>query len=133
MPHRKSVPLAWRRFQARYRLIGSRCKKCGRVYFPPKIFCTACGSREMEEHKFKEEGRIVTFTKIHVAPAGFEHRVPYTVGIIELEDGVKVTGEIVGREEKIRIGARVRAVFRKIFEDGKNGIIHYGLKWEVAE
>ena len=133
MPQRKSVPLAWRRFQARYRLVGNKCKKCGKLYFPPRVFCNACGSEELEEYKFREEGKIVTFTKIHVAPSGFEHRVPYFVGIIELENGVKITGEVIGREEDIKIGARVKAVFRKIFEDGKSGIIHYGLKWEVQE
>ncbi len=133
MPQRKSVPLAWRRFQARYRLIGNKCKKCGKIYFPPKVFCKECSSTNLEEYKLKEEGKIITFTKIHVAPSGFENRVPYFIGIIQLEDGVKITGEIIGDEKKIKIGAKVKGVFRKIFEDGKNGIIHYGLKWEVME
>jgi uncharacterized OB-fold protein len=133
MPQRKSVPLAWRRFQARYRLVGSKCKKCGKIYFPPRVFCKKCGNGELEEYKLKEEGKVHTFTIIHVAPSGFEHRVPYCIGIIELEDGVKITGEIVGEIEKVKIGSKVRAVFRKIFEDGKDGIIHYGLKWELVE
>lgn len=132
MPHRKSVPLVWRKFQERYRLVGSKCKKCGKVYFPQRVFCNACKSEDLEEYKFKEEGKIIAFTKIHVAPSGFEHRVPYYIGIIELEKGVRITGEVIGEEEKIKIGAKVKAVFRKIFEDGKNGIIHYGLKWEVV-
>ncbi len=134
MPQRKSVPLAWRRFQARYRLVGSKCKNCGKIYFPPKVFCKECGSREMEEYKFNEEGKVLTYTIIHVAPSGFEHRVPYCIGIIELEEGgVKITGEIIGDFSKIKIGTKVKAVFRKIFEDGKSGIIHYGLKWKVVE
>ena len=133
MPQRKSVPLAWRRFGARYRLEGNYCERCDKKFFPPRSVCPFCLSTDLKPYKFKEEGKVVTYTVIHVAPPGFEGRTPYCIAIIELEDGVRVTGEVVGDISKIKIGARVRAVFRKIFEESNKGIIHYGLKWEVVE
>ncbi len=133
MSHRSSVPLAWRRFEARYRLVGNRCLTCGTIYFPPKAICPKCRRKgKLEKYQLKGEGKIHTYTIIHAAPSGFEKRVPYCIAIIELDEGPKVLGEVVGDLTLLDIGARVRAVFRKIYEDGEDGIIHYGLKWELV-
>ena len=37
------------------------------------------------------------------------------------------------RRAKSNIGSRVKAVFRRMYTDGSSGLIHYGLKWEIAE
>ncbi len=133
MPHRSSVPLAWRRFEARYRLVGNRCANCGTVYFPPKAICPKCRRKgKLEKCQLKGEGKVYSYTIIHAAPSGFEKRVPYCIAIIELDEGPRVMGEVVGDLALLDIGARVRAVFRKIYEDGEDGIIHYGLKWELV-
>ena len=133
MVHRKSVPLAWRRFETRYRLVGNRCLTCGTVYFPPRTLCPKCRRKgKLEKYQLKGEGKIHSYTIIHAPPAGFEKRVPYCIAIIELDEGPRITGEVVGDFSLIDIGVRVRATFRKIYEDGEDGIIHYGLKWEIV-
>ncbi len=78
------------------------------------------------------KGSVVTFTENHTAPAGFERYIPYTVAIIQLEEGPMVAGQVVGDTTNIEIGTHVHAVFRKLYEDGPDGIIHYGMKFEVV-
>ncbi len=133
MSHRRSVPLAWRRFEARYRLMGNKCSTCGTIYFPPRAICSKCRRKgKLEKYQLKGEGKIYSYTIIHAAPAGFEKRTPYCIAIIELDEGPRVTGEVVGDLSLVDIDVRVRATFRKIYEDGNDGIIHYGLKWEIV-
>ena len=77
----------------------------------------------------KEEGSVLTYTVIHVAPTQFEAQTPYIVGIVELDDKVSITCQIVDcSPDEVEIGKRVRVVFRKIQEEGDHGIICYGYK-----
>ena len=107
------IPRVWRMMKHRYRLIGSKCKKCGKVYAAIRQVCPNCGSREMEEIKFSGKGKIYSYTVIHAAQEGFELYTPYVVGIIELEEGAKITAQIVDcKPEELEIGTPVEAVFR---------------------
>jgi uncharacterized OB-fold protein len=50
--------------------------------------------------------------------------------MVKTKDGVLVSGQLVDVElDKIAIGMPVRAVLRKLDEDGASGIIHYGFKF----
>ncbi len=82
--------------------------------------------------RFNGRGEIVSYTIVRVPPEGFEKYAPYAVAIIDLEEGARVSGQIVGDISKVRTGKKVRTVFRKIHEDGSDGLINYGLKWEIA-
>jgi uncharacterized OB-fold protein len=79
---------------------------------------------------FSGKGKIVSFTQIHSGPESFEHMGSYCVGIIDLEEGARVTGQIVDCAYKeLKIGSEVEAVFRKFYKSGEKGIIHYGTKF----
>ena len=130
----QSVPLFWRLKKSRYNLTGTRCTNCGSVFFPPRNLCPKCRrSGNVEDFEFSGNGKILSYTIVRTAPEGFEHYVPYAVAIIRLDEGANVTGQVVGDIEKVRTGKRVRPVFRKINEDGNDGLIHYGLKFELVE
>lgn len=134
MVHKSSVPLYWRLQEAKYRLVGSRCKNCGSLYYPPKTLCPQCRSRgEIEDYEFSGKGKILSHTTIRTAPEGFEKEVPYPVAIIQLKEGPKVAGQVVDSRERVESGKKVKAVFRKVYEDGPSGVIHYGLKWKLVE
>ncbi len=134
MPHKSSVPLFWRLKDSKYRLIGSRCTTCKEVFFPKKNLCPVCRRRgSIEDMQFNGNGRIVSYTIVRVPPEGFEKYAPYAVAVIDLEEGARVSGQVVGNITKVRTGKQVRTVFRKIHEDGSDGLINYGLKWEIAE
>jgi len=131
MPHRASVAQPWRMQDSRYRLIGTRCE-CGQVDFPPRNACSKC-SGQVEPVQLSGNGEVFSFTVIHTAPEGFEGATPYSVGLIKLKEGPIITAQIVGNAGDIRIGRRVKTVFRKLNEHGSDGLIHYGFKFEVME
>src|SRR3989344_8322903 len=117
MPHKSSVSMPWRMKKGRYNFIGSECVECKLVLFPSRTDCPRC-HKEMEDRRMSGDGIVATFTENHVAPAGFEKYIPYTVAIIQLEEGPMVSGQVVGDTRNIKIGTHVRAVFRKLYEDG---------------
>jgi len=134
MTHISSVPLYWRLQKHKYNLIGTKCITCDTVYFPPKTFCPGCRRRgKIEEATLCGKGKIVSYTIIRVPPEGFEKFTPYAVAIIELNERTRISGQIIGDVSKVETGKNVETVFRKISEDGDDGLIHYGLKWKLTE
>ena len=73
-------------------------------------------------------GRLVVWTKIHVAPEGFEHQIPYLVGIVQFENE-RLPLQIVDCEENdLKINQKVITVIRKIGKAKSEDVIEYGLK-----
>ena len=110
-------------------LMASRCKKCGATSFPPRADCEACMSDAFEFLEVSGKGRLHTFTKIVAAPTGFEDVVPYTVGVVDLEEGGKALawfGETI-EEDDIRIGMELQLVPR-IFEELEEIKVYYSLE-----
>ncbi len=129
-----SVPLFWRLKKSKYGLIGTKCKTCSQVFFPPKSLCPDCRRRGvLEDFKFSGSGDILSYTIITAPPEGFESYAPYAVGLIKLDEGATISGQVVGDITKLDIGKKVKTVFRKMYEDGDGGVIHYGVKFEVVE
>jgi uncharacterized OB-fold protein len=128
-----SVARNWRETPGRYNLIGTKCANCGRVYFPRRSICPECRRSSlgrMEEFKLKDEGVVFTYSVIHEAPAENSRLKPYAIAMVRTDDGVLITGQLVDVDpEKIEIGMPVRAVLRKLGENGPSGIINYGYKF----
>ena len=125
------LPLLWRRTKERYNLIGSKCETCGTYYMPKRAVCPSCRRKgKMVEYKFSGKGKIYSYTVIRVAPEGYEYYVPYVLAIIELEEGARITGQLVDTDpENIMVDQDVEMVFRKIHEDNPEGLITYGFKF----
>ena len=121
---------AWREYPQRYRFEAEKCTKCGYIAFPPRLVCPQCGNRVFAKTKLAESGKLLTFTIIRVPPEPFEDQAPYAVGIAELDDGVKLTAQVVDCDfADLKVGLRVRLEFRKLSEDGEAGVIYYGYKF----
>jgi hypothetical protein len=129
-----AVPRYWREIPQRYNLVGNQCRSCKRIFFPPKEACPECRRKsigKMNDLKLSGNGKVITYTIIHVAPENFENQTPYPIAVIELEEGPRITGQIVDCDIKdIKIGMKVQTTFRKIQEDGKIGAIYYGYKFK---
>lgn len=120
----------WREIPQRYRLEAAKCKGCGFVAFPPRLVCPKCGARAFEPTRLAEAGKLLTYTVIRVPPGPFEDQAPYAVGIAELDDGVRLTAQVVDCDfASLAVGRRVKLAFRKISEDGPAGVISYGYKF----
>jgi uncharacterized OB-fold protein len=87
------------------KLMGCKCKKCGKIHLPPRPLCDRCYSKDFEWVELPQNGRLLTYTVICVAPKQFQEMAPYAVGIVELENGIKIPGMIRGVAiEQIRVG-----------------------------
>lgn len=128
------APRFWRCIPQRYSLIGTHCKSCGEYYFPPRNVCPNCRrDSHLEVHKFRGLGKVETFTTIHTATEDFDRQTPYNLAIIRLDEGPRLTGQIVASPEDVKIGMRVRPVFRILGKEGDRGIIYYGTKFVPAD
>lgn len=133
MVHRSSVPLYWRLQKSRYTLTGTKCFTCSSTYFPPKDFCPSCRRKgDIKEFRFSGQGKIISYTVIRIPPEGFEAYTPYVVAMIELDEGTRISGQVINNPEEVGTGMRVRPVFRKMHEDGNSGLIQYGIKFELS-
>jgi uncharacterized OB-fold protein len=125
-----SAPRFWRKIPHRYNLIGTKCENCNTYYFPPRLVCPPCRRKGViREHQFEGKGKIVTYTTIYSAPEGFNKTTPYVLAIVQLDEGPKLTTQIVCDPSEVKIGTRVRSVFRKLGEEGPDGMIYYGTKF----
>jgi hypothetical protein len=89
-----------------------------------------CSGRTFSPHTLSETGTLETFTVIRVAPTGFTDEVPYAVGIVTLDDGVRVTAQVTDCDPAdLVIGTRLRREFRRVCADGATGVLHYGYKF----
>jgi len=128
--HKKSPIKIWRKFNNRYRLLGNQCRKCHRKFYPPVKLCEKCQSSDFNDYEFAPKGKLITWSKVYACPKGYESFVPYIIGIIELEEGERITSQIVDIDEsELTYGLELVPIFRKIYQNGTAGIIHYGLKF----
>ena len=122
-----------REIPQRYRLEAAKCTACGEISFPPRLVCPKCRSRKFDTVRLDDEGTLLTYTIVRVASDKFSKETPFAVGIIQLNDGAKVTAQIADVDlEELKIGQKLRLVFRKVQEDGKAGILCYGYKAVTA-
>lgn len=123
MPDTASRPFtaaAFSQYLAEHRLMASRCTACGARHLPPRAICPRCHGAALEWAETSGRGRLVAFTSISVVPTalaaeGHSRDNPYLTGIVELEDGLKISARLLGFDPKdagaIQIGALVQAEF----------------------
>lgn len=99
------------------RLLGLKCLKCTAVTTPPKMVCRKCGDTELDIVELSGRGTIQTFTTAFVAAEGRDNEVPYTIVLVELDEGPWIMGNLTGIkpdkvtmdiiDRQVRLGNRV--------------------------
>ncbi|MFX0014806.1 MAG: 3-oxoacyl-ACP reductase FabG [Promethearchaeota archaeon] len=90
------------------RLEGTKCNKCSTLYYPPRANCKEClTDKFIEPVEFSGEGKILSFSEVHVPPAGFERFAPYTVTVIDLKEGGRLVAWVDDVTEPLKIGEDV--------------------------
>jgi len=95
---------------ARGELLYQHCPSCGHRQFYPRLLCTACGG-EPAWAVASGRGAVHTFTIVRQnGQAPFKDELPYAVAMVELEEGVRMMGNVTDCPvESVRIGMRVKA------------------------
>jgi uncharacterized OB-fold protein len=111
------------------RLMGSECKGCGFTAFPPRADCPQCDSGDFAYREISGKGTVCTFTTIAAAPTGFDDEAPYTVTVVDLEEGGRLLGwlgETIA-EQELTIGQQVQVVPR-VFEESEDIKVYYSIE-----
>jgi uncharacterized protein len=91
------------------KVMATKCKDCGLVFFPPRSDCYQCLTSNMEWYEVSGSGKLVTYSKLEYAPIGFQDDVPYRIALLDYGD-YKVFGRIASDvpEEEIKIGMELK-------------------------
>jgi uncharacterized OB-fold protein len=101
------------------RLLLQRCSSCGEHQFYPRPFCLACRESDLKWVEATGRGRLHTFSVVHrTADRAFAGDVPYAFGVVELDEGPRVTVNVVDTPlETLRCDMAVRVVFTKLDDE----------------
>jgi uncharacterized OB-fold protein len=99
-----------------HRLLIPRCNACAGFWFPPSARCPNCSSSDFTWTAASGRGRVFSYVVYHrVYHPGFADEIPYTVGLVELEEGPRMISNIVGiPPEQVVCDMPVRVVFEDI-------------------
>ncbi|MCB2228054.1 MAG: Zn-ribbon domain-containing OB-fold protein [Desulfarculaceae bacterium] len=75
------------------KVTGTKCKKCGEVFFPPRADCYKCLDSEVEWFTVEGTGKLETYSQLMYAPIGFGEDLPYAIAVLDYGD-YKVFGRI---------------------------------------
>jgi len=128
MEERLFNDISFKQFLNEEKLMGSRCKKCGALYFPPRPICVKCYSSEMEWVEMSGKGKLAAYNYTYVGPPaviaeGYDRQHPYCAGVVEMEEGLRAVARIEGVDltnpESPKIGMPLKVAFRHLGE-GEN-------------
>lgn len=121
------------------KLMGTQCNRCQRVYLPPRPICIECFSSDLRWTELSGRGTLKAFTSITVGPtfmieSGYDRKNPYCCGVVSLEEGPQVSGQILGidpsKPDTIKIGIPLTL---KIIEKDEGTNKRFWLGFEVEE
>lgn len=102
------------------RLMASHCDRCNESYLPPRAVCPSCFGDQMSWRELDGTGRVAAITTVYIGPTfmnllGYSKENPYMCGIVELDDGLRISARLLGSEEfeleEVQIGTPVRVAF----------------------
>ncbi|MFZ4437188.1 MAG: Zn-ribbon domain-containing OB-fold protein [Syntrophales bacterium] len=94
------------------KILGTKCKECGKVFVPPRKNCGRCFTNMEEWVEIADEGVIKAHTIVHYAHPLQPVGPPFAYALIRL-DGADVDFlHLIKKDlDKIRNGLRVKAIF----------------------
>jgi len=91
-------------------LQGRRCVECGRLSVERSHPCPFCGSQGGSAVPLSGRGRLLSWTVIRVAPGRYADEAPYAVGLLELEEGLRLTARLAADPERLTADQAVALV-----------------------
>ncbi len=120
---------AFQEFLHQGQLYASRCRDCQRVYLPVRVLCPDCDQANLEWIELSGKGKLVAYTSVYIGPTfmnkqGFGRDKPYLTGIVELEEGPRISARLLGLDPQdpasIKIGTPLAFTVIKIAEGEKD-------------
>ncbi|MBI4292172.1 MAG: Zn-ribbon domain-containing OB-fold protein [Betaproteobacteria bacterium] len=84
----------------------------------PRAVSVKTGKANLEWKEVSGNGTLYSYTVTHVPAAGFEDKGPYLVGLVELDEGVRIISNLSGvTEANVKIGMPLRVTWEKLTDD----------------
>jgi uncharacterized OB-fold protein len=104
---------------SRHELLLKWCSDCQRAHHPKRIVCTGCGSADLSWQRSSGRGKVYSFSEVHhVADKAFMASVPYTIGLVALDEGVYLLSRLLTELGPIAIDQLVQLDFQ-VLESGR--------------
>ncbi|HBG74396.1 MAG: hypothetical protein A2X25_13845 [Chloroflexi bacterium GWB2_49_20] len=119
---------SFNQYLAEGKLMAARCADCGKLSLPPRAICSKCHGVNLVWTETSGKGKLAGFTVVYIAPTfmieqGYGRDKPYVSGIVELDEGVKISARILGvdatQPDSIGIGTRLEVGFIEAGEGDK--------------
>ncbi|MFF0815051.1 Zn-ribbon domain-containing OB-fold protein [Rhodococcus sp. NPDC003318] len=95
------------------RLIAARCHACGTAWFPRNAVCPKCAASDPERFLIGPNATLYSYSTVHVSSA---RETPYTIGFVDLDEGVRVLATIDVEAGLPELDTRCRL---QVGEDGR--------------
>ena len=106
----------WWEATRRRRLLVQECRSCGGRQHYPRAVCIRCGAVDLGWTEASGGGSVYSFTHSRRSPDPDRFPPPYTIALIELDEGPRLLAALTG--EGVRCGARVQLEWRPL-DDGR--------------
>ena len=94
-----------------------RCDGCGTLRHPPGPRCLSCGAMSAGYVVAAGTGEVYSYVVHHHPPVPGK-KLPITIALVQLPEGVRMVGELLGSDpDQVRIGLPVRAEFIRVDDD----------------
>ena len=103
------------------KVMGTRCKDCGQMFFPPRVDCYKCLASNVEWFEVSGKGKLLTYSELKFAPVGFQDDVPYCIALLDYGK-YKIFGRIAKDvpENEIEVGMEMKTVVNKTSNEQLN-------------
>lgn len=110
----------FRELRENKKIYGTKCPQCGRVFCPPRAHCHLC-YQPTEWVPLEGTGVIKACTVQYYTTSTFIKKLPFICAYVQLDgtDSLLMTNMEVEDVSQIKVGTRVKAVFR----EERNGTI----------
>lgn len=120
MIERPFTAAAFQAYMNEGKLMASRNRQTGELFVPPRPIDPRTHDEDMEWVELSGRGKLAAFTSVYIGTsamieAGYDRTKPYVAGIVELEEGPRISAEILdldGTQPDIAwIGQPLKAIF----------------------
>ena len=94
----------------RHQLSLQRCAACGKFIYYPRERCPHCFSDKLGWESVSGRGKVYSYTVVRRASSR-AFGEPYVLAIVELDEGPRMTTNIVAAPESVKVGMPVAVHF----------------------
>lgn len=93
------------------------CNACAARRFPPGPACPDCGALDRGHVVASGRGTVFSYV-VHRHPPVPGRELPILIALIDLEEGVRMVGEVVDLpDDELEIGMPVRVAYRRVDDE----------------